>query len=322
MTATMTIRPAAWRRLVARTSSWTPSLYVPLRVALAPADAEQRAWNVPSGRHPIIGRVRRDRLASLKRFADVFDVAEDEVLIRAALDSTEARTRAFRAMSETMRAEGAFPLWQDELYAAKRSFGDAPVFLYNRGVGSTFGLSQFATHLNGFVRDASTSAVASVWIATRSSSKKHWPGRLDTVVGGGLPASTSALDNMVKESYEEAGFRAQWMRPRLVSAGSISYLLDDANGLQNNTMFVYDVELPVDVTPRNVDHEVEAFALWPMADVMQALSEEPERFKPDICLVLLDFAVRHGVLTPDNTRDLQALERSLKGGAMNPFEEL
>ncbi|KAJ0408714.1 hypothetical protein P43SY_001938 [Pythium insidiosum] len=307
------ILPLAWQRLVARTSGWTPSLYVPLRVALA--DGELPMWR--RDRRPIIGRVRRDRLGQLVRFADLFVVSENEVLIRPAFDSVEA---PFRAVSETMRSEGAFPLWQEELYAAKRAFSDTPAFLYNRGVGSTFGLSQFATHLNGFVRNPATGAVDSVWIATRSYAKKHWPGRLDTVVGGGLPAGTSALENMVKESYEEAGFSTEWTRPRMVSTGSISYLLDDTNGLQNNTMFVYDLELPSDVTPRNMDNEVASFELWPVADVLQALGDEPERFKPDICLVLLDFAVRHGVLTPDNTPDLQLMERSMRS-AMNPFEE-
>ncbi|TMW66538.1 hypothetical protein Poli38472_004303 [Pythium oligandrum] len=259
----------------------------------------------------LIGWVLKERRKLLSSSPELFAVSEREVVIRP-FNSVEERTQAFRAMTETLRREGAFPLWQDEIYAAKRSFGDDPLFYFNRGVGSTFGLSQYATHLNGFVRNQGGGAVSKMWIAKRSKTKNRWPGRLDTIVGGGLPANTSAFDNMVKESQEEAGLDPGWTQSRLVSTGSISYLLDEASGLQNNTMFIYDLELPVELTPCNTDNEVESFELWSVHDVIEALRDEPERFKPDICLVLLDFCIRHGVLTPDNFEDFQRFEHALR----------
>lgn len=158
-----------------------------------------------------------------------------------------------------------------------------------------------------------------VWIATRSKSKNRWPSLLDSVVGGGLPTGISALENMVKEAHEEAGLDPEWTRSRLVATGTFTYVLDERNGLKNNTMFFYDLELPKDMTPVNRDGEVEKFELWTVEHVLQCMWDEPDRFKPDVCVMLLDFFVRHGVLTPDDFEDYQDLQISLRG-CESPYE--
>ncbi|TYZ68703.1 hypothetical protein PybrP1_005394 [[Pythium] brassicae (nom. inval.)] len=277
------------------------------------------ASSAPVWRLALAQRLRgwdRDAFAPLQRlraFDELFDLTGDRVLMRQAFSSPEERTRAFLQVASELQREGAFPTWQSEVYAAKRSFGAPTLFHYNRGVDAYFGLSQFATHLNGFVssddnRDGDRRRASHVWIAKRSAVKKKWPGLLDTIAGGGLPAHISAHDNMAKEAGEEAGLDPAWVSPRLVSTGSIRHVVDEHSGLPNNTMFIYDIELPRDVTPVNRDGEVECFELWAVGDVVAALWAEPKRFKPDIRLVLLDFFVRHGLLTPDTFRDFQELQ--------------
>ena len=64
---------------------------------------------------------------------------------------------------------------------------------------------------------------------------------------------------------------------------------------------VYDLELPEDVVPKPNDKEVEQFHLWDVEKVQAALAEG--QFKPDCVEVLLDFFIRHGILTPDNEKD-------------------
>jgi hypothetical protein len=49
------------------------------------------------------------------------------------------------------------------------------------------------------------------------------------------------------------------------------------------------------------DGEVEGFELMGVEEVRVALAEG--RFKPNCSVVLLDFLVRHGVLTPENESD-------------------
>lgn len=228
---------------------------------------------------------------------------------------------AFTQVTEALKSEGAFPHWQSEMYAAKTSFSAHTLFHFNRGVDAYFGLSQYATHLNGFVRAESGSRchVSHVWIAKRSLSKTKWPGLFDTIVGGGLPAHISSHDNMVKESEEEAGLDPAWVSANLISTGSIGYVVDRPNGLPNNTMFVYDLELPRSMEPVNRDGEVESFDLWAVQDLVEALWETPEKFKPDICLVLLDFFVRHGIFTPDNFLEYQELQLALRS-TTSPYE--
>jgi 8-oxo-dGTP pyrophosphatase MutT (NUDIX family) len=255
----------------------------------------------------------------LSRFSELLEVTDDEVVMRPQFRSVEERSRAFLVMEEELKREGAFPFWQDEFYAAKTTFCSPTLFAYHRGVGPYFGLSQFATHLNGFVRDKETGVVTHVWIATRSASKKRWPLMRDTIVGGGLPAGMTALENMVKEAEEEAGLAPAWTRSRFVAAGSISYVSKHPYGLTNDTMLIFDVELPNDVVPANQDGEVESFDLLPVQDALAQLWSEPERFKPDVCLLLLDFFVRHGVLTADNFADYEELQRALRN-TENPYE--
>ncbi|KAG6582806.1 RNA-binding protein [Phytophthora cinnamomi] len=301
----------AWRPLVARVKSWTREAYVPLRVMLHPEEGE--AWGRALGVQGPCTSVR------LSKFSDLLEVTESEIVMKPRFRTIEERSHAFQKMEAELRQEGAFPFWQDEFYMAKTTFSSPTLFTYHRGVGPYFGLSQFATHLNGFVRDKETGAVSHVWIATRSASKKRWPLMRDTIVGGGLPAGISALDNMVKEAEEEAGLEPSWTRPRLVAAGSISYVSKHPYGLTNDTMIIFDVELPSHTVPANQDGEVESFDLLPVQDALARLWSEPERFKPDVCLLLLDFFVRHGVITADNFADYEELQRALRS-TENPYE--
>ncbi|OWZ05830.1 RNA-binding protein [Phytophthora megakarya] len=299
----------AWRPLVARVKNYTREAYVPLRVMLHPEEGEiwGRALGVQGPCTSVVAG----------KFSDLLEVTDDEIVMK----PVEERSQAFQKMEAELKQEGAFPFYQDELYMARTTFSSPTLFNYHRGVGPYFGLSQFATHLNGFVRDKDTGVVSHVWIATRSASKKRWPLMHDTIVGGGLPAGISALENMVKEAQEEAGLEPSWTRKRFVAAGSISYVSKHPYGLTNDTMFIFDVELPTDIAPVNQDGEVESFDLLPVQDVLSRLWSEPKRFKPDVCILLLDFFIRHGILTADNFVDYEELQRELHN-TKNPYDVL
>ena len=64
-------------------------------------------------------------------------------------------------------------------------------------------------------------------------------------------------------------------------------------------MFVYDLEVPADFAPRNSDGEIAGFELMPLADILERIRTTAD-FKFNVNLVILDFAVRHGVLRPDD----------------------
>ena len=71
--------------------------------------------------------------------------------------------------------------------------------------------------------------------------------------------------------------------------------------MQPEVQYVYDIELPEDVVPKPGDDEVEEFYLWSVDEVQAAMAKG--EFKPNCALVVLDFLIRHGVLTPANEKD-------------------
>ena len=67
-------------------------------------------------------------------------------------------------------------------------------------------------------------------------------------------------------------------------------------GLRDDLIFSYDLELPLDFQPSNKDGEVEDFQLWPVERVMEVVAGGDE-FKFNCNLVLIDFFIRHALLT-------------------------
>ena len=63
-------------------------------------------------------------------------------------------------------------------------------------------------------------------------------------------------------------------------------------------LYVYDAELPAGVQPRPADGEVEGFVLMDCDEVRRRM--EAGEFKPNVCPVMIDFLVRHGVVTPES----------------------
>ena len=67
-------------------------------------------------------------------------------------------------------------------------------------------------------------------------------------------------------------------------------------------MFCYDLEMPVDFTPFNMDGEIDAFELWPIEEVAERVRDSFD-FKFNCNLAIIDFLIRHGILTPENEPD-------------------
>jgi hypothetical protein len=69
--------------------------------------------------------------------------------------------------------------------------------------------------------------------------------------------------------------------------------------LKPDVMFIYDLELPADFVPRNMDGEAAEFRLLPVEQVLQITADTAD-FKFNCSVVNIDFFIRHGVLTPDD----------------------
>jgi len=89
-----------------------------------------------------------------------------------------------------------------------------------------------------------------------------------------------------------------------VPAGAVSYRMETALGIRDDVLFVYDLEMPADFIPHNQDGEFVDFILMPAAAVLDRIRTSFD-FKFNVNLVILDFAVRHGILHPDDPEYLE-----------------
>lgn len=76
------------------------------------------------------------------------------------------------------------------------------------------------------------------------------------------------------------------------------FYFESERGLFPNTEFVFDLELPIDFTPQNADGEVETFELLPASECLQRVFS-PD-FKTTSAPVIVDFMIRHGLISPEN----------------------
>ena len=243
-----------------------------------------------------LGWVRHDFAEHFRRFPKAFEVAANEVRLAPDLDDFDRRStavaEAFRALAE----EGVVTGWRGEDYAVASGFYDPPLMRIERAGVPKLGVRAYGVHVNGYV---GRGAGLRMWIGRRSKTKPTAPGKLDHVVAGGQPIGVGLLENVIKECREEASMPAM-LAGRAQPTGFVSYLMENEEGMRNDILFTYDLELPADFVPLNTDGEIDEFFLWPVERVVQILADTDE-FKFNVALVIIDFLVRHGLLTPDDS---------------------
>lgn len=242
------------------------------------------------------GFLHRDFAPVVATRPDLFARRDGAWHLAPALGTPDARSEAVRTFLLELRAQGRFAgLWREEAYPVGWAFTDPPLMLMERAAVPWFGVRAFGPHMTGYVRRRDG---LHVWVARRSYSKPTFPGQLDNTVAGGQPAGIGLHDNLVKECQEEASIPPALARQaRAVSY--ISYLNQTGPQLKPDLMMCFDLELPDDFTPTANDGEVHAFELWPVRRVFETVRDTTE-FKYNCNLVLIDFFVRHGLLSADD----------------------
>ncbi len=239
--------------------------------------------------------------AEVLRAYDIFAVEADAVRLSDRLGDLTARTRAVQEVLKDLVRTGRLRKLRHEPYPVGTGWGRQPLLSVDRAVVPLFGIEAYGIHVNGFVR---ARGGLKLWVGRRAKDKATAPGKLDHLIAGGHPYGIGLADNLVKEAKEEADMPERLAR-QAVPVGAVSYRLRNEEGLRNDILFVYDLDLPEDFTPKNTDGEVEEFFLWPVDRVMRVLAETDD-FKFNVALVLIDFLIRHGLIAPDGP-DYQAL---------------
>ncbi|KAI9821792.1 MAG: hypothetical protein M1827_002373 [Pycnora praestabilis] len=223
-------------------------------------------------------------------------------------NAVEQRSEMVAATTSTAwRTQDTFEVlrgWRDELYPVYAPRGKL-LFNIERAASPLFGVVTYGVHMTAFVRGKDC---LRIWVPRRAKDKQTYGGMLDNTVAGGISTGEGVLESLVREAREEASLPEGLVRKGAKACGTVTYFYvrdaragGEAGLLQPECQYIYEIELGDDDRPSPGDDEVEDFYLWDVPKVQTALRQG--EFKPNCALVLLDFFVRHGILTPENEKD-------------------
>jgi len=130
---------------------------------------------------------------------------------------------------------------------------------------------------------------------------------MDSTVAGGISGSDTAFETILHEADEEAGFEKQSILERVKATGVLTYMSLSSYGFNEedyvipDMLYVYDMVLDKDTIPETRDGSTRDFQLLTVEEVKVALRNGD--FKPNSAVVMIDFLIRHGVITMENERE-------------------
>jgi hypothetical protein len=255
-----------------------------------------------------VGFIRRDRVRALADFRHLLEIEDRAIRFAHGLDTAARRTEALAEITRSLVKCGVLARPRGEAFAVTQGWNGPLLFELDRGAVPFFGTRSYGVHLNGYCRDGDA---LTMWIGRRALDKKVAPGKLDNLVAGGIGAGYDAWTTLIKESAEEADMPAS-VACRARPAGAMMYRMAMPEGLRDDVLFSYDIELPGDFVPRNTDGELSGFERMSLAECLR-LVRETDDFKFNVNLVLIDFALRHGAVAPEDPGYLD-LVAGLRGG--------
>lgn len=227
---------------------------------------------------------------------------EDRTLVLLTGETEAERSQIVAVTTEAMKLTGHFKMlegWRNELYPVYGPHREL-LFSVERAASALFGIVTYGCHMTAYLKDSGEGL--KIWVPRRAATKQTYGGMLDNTVAGGIATGESPLASMIRESAEEASLSEDFVREHIRPVGTVTYfhIRDHRAGgetrlLQPECQYVYDLELPDDIVPKPNDDEVESFQLKSVDEVKEALQKG--EFKPNCALVILDFFVRHGILT-------------------------
>lgn len=188
---------------------------------------------------------------------------------------------------------------------------------FERFAASLFGITTRGAHLTAYTF---VDEKLMIWVPRRSQKVGTWKGMLDSTVAGGVAANETPFENIVREAAEEASLSDELVRSHAKQVGVLTYmgLSQGENGWEKgmalpDMVCVYDLELPSHVIPRPCDEEVKEFQLMDIAELKQRMLAK--EFKPNSAVIMLDFLIRHGLVTIETEKDyvelVQRMHRQL-----------
>lgn len=222
-----------------------------------------------------IGWLAPGHVAPLMANLPSCEVSDRGLVWQAAHWDAGTRTQALARAAQALKDSGWVGGWRNELYSYWGEIEHAPQpqqphhFALERAAFRFFGLRSHAVHINGFTPDGR------LWCGIRSMGKATDPGRIDNLAAGGLPAGEEVLSCAIRELYEEAGLPPE-LAQRAQPAGRIVTRRCEPQGWHDEALLVYNLLVPSDVVPMNVDGEVSGFLCLTPQQAMRRIGEMTE----------------------------------------------
>lgn len=246
----------------------------------------------------ILGYIHKEKKSIFTQSEEVFSLVDfqrkEAITFHTAIVDRDSRTKAANYMAKIWYDTGIFSSWVGEQYHVNTGFNHSSFFTIERAAASLLGIKKYGVHVNAWVEKQGK---VYLWVAKRSMDKHTFPGKLDHLVAGGHGAGYRIEETLIKECAEEADIPesiAQTAKP----VSMISYIMDNQYKLQQDNLFIYDLKLDENFIPQNTDGEAEEFYLWPAEKVFETVALTRD-YKINCNLVIIDFAIRHGFLKPD-----------------------
>lgn len=253
----------------------------------------------------IYGWIRPAFAEQLKAWPNVFQIDQQSVRLNTDLDTYEKRTQALKPIIKTLHQQNIIDSWVNENYPVNLAFDEIGMLEYERAATLYFGTSSYGIHMNGLVKKADG---IYVWIGVRTKDKPFFPGKLDQMVAGGQPVGISLQDNLIKEAKEEANIPPE-IAKQAKFVSQIRYFQNCSRGLDQSTIYNYDLWLDEDFIPENTDGEVDEFILIPIQELYD-ITETRTDFKDNCNLVNIDLLIRYQLLTPKHP-DFEKIKQQL-----------
>ncbi|CEL08756.1 hypothetical protein ASPCAL11901 [Aspergillus calidoustus] len=269
------------------------------------------------------------------------DHERQELILAPALDNSltesEKAQRRTALMESTLKSMSQTPTrreflalarkWRNETFPiySTTTPGKSKIRLLEieRSASALFGILTSGVQLTAYTTDPVTNELK-IWIARRSRKKQTYAGMLDSAAAGGLESGMNPLEGVVREAVEEASLGENVVRKGVRCVGALSYYHvmppspsspsltepvsdgmkdgeEEVGFLQPEIEYIYELHLDSTTQPKPGDSEVEGFYLWGVEEVKAALLRG--EFKLNSAIVVIDFFVRHGVITAENESD-------------------
>lgn len=232
---------------------------------------------------------------------------------------TEAeRSRRVAKLADYWRQKSTFPLlkgWRDEVWPVYSRKGEL-LFSMERAAIGLLGTMRYGVHMIAYVKDPSAPYGIKFWVPRRAATKSTFPSMLDNTVAGGLATGEDPFECLVREADEEASLPETVVRARAKNVDVVTYIyitekerVGEADFIYPECQWVYDLELPSDVVPQPKDGEVDEFRLCDVDEVRGQLARG--EYKPNCALVVIDFFMRHGMLTEAEEPDMAEIRKRI-----------